>query len=170
MSTPNCTSPQPLPLPLPVTISLFSKSMSLFLLYKFLCIFFFNTTYKQYHMMSLSDFTKYDSLWAHPCCFSGLYSFNRVCVCVQSYLTLCSSMDCSPPGSSVHGILRARILEWVAISYSRDLPVPGIDPTSLGSPAPASGFFTTVPPGKPPPAKAKLVLTLRIYKPVCCIN
>ena len=37
----------------------------------------------------------------------------------QSCLTLCDSMDCSPPGSSVHGILQARILEWVAISFSR---------------------------------------------------
>ena len=38
----------------------------------------------------------------------------------QSYPTLCDPMDCSPPGSSVHGILQARILEWVAISLSRD--------------------------------------------------
>ena len=37
----------------------------------------------------------------------------------QSCQTLCSFMDCSPPGSSVHGIFQARILEWVAISYSR---------------------------------------------------
>ena len=36
----------------------------------------------------------------------------------QSYLTLCDPMDCSLPGSSVHGILKARILEWVAISSS----------------------------------------------------
>src|SRR5574341_1190758 len=35
----------------------------------------------------------------------------------QSYLTLCDSMDCSPPDSSVHGILQARILEWVAILF-----------------------------------------------------
>ena len=47
------------------------------------------------------------------------------CVCVhahsifQPYLTLCDPMDCRPPGSSVHGISQARILEWVAISYSR---------------------------------------------------
>ena len=42
-----------------------------------------------------------------------------VCVCVlvaQSCLTLCDPMDCSLPGSSVHGILQARILEWVAFS------------------------------------------------------
>ena len=37
----------------------------------------------------------------------------------QSCPTLCNSMDCSPPGSSVHGILQARILEWVAIPFSR---------------------------------------------------
>ena len=36
----------------------------------------------------------------------------------QSCLTLCDSMDCIPPGSSVHGISHARILEWVAISFS----------------------------------------------------
>ena len=40
-------------------------------------------------------------------------------------------MDCSLPGSSVHGILQARILEWAAISFSRDRPGPGIEPGSL---------------------------------------
>ena len=39
-----------------------------------------------------------------------------VCVCAWLYLTLCDPMDYSPPGSSVHGIFQARILEWVAIS------------------------------------------------------
>ena len=46
----------------------------------------------------------------------------RACVCVsvaQRCLTFCSPMDCSPPGSSVHGILQARILDWVAISSCR---------------------------------------------------
>ena len=37
----------------------------------------------------------------------------------QSCLTLCDPMDCSPPGSSVHGTLQARILEWVSIPFSR---------------------------------------------------
>ena len=41
----------------------------------------------------------------------------------------------SPPGSSVHRIFQARILEWVAISYSRGLPEPGIEPVSPVSPA-----------------------------------
>ena len=36
----------------------------------------------------------------------------------QSYLTLGDLMDCSPPGSSVHGIFQAKVLEWVAIAFS----------------------------------------------------
>ena len=39
---------------------------------------------------------------------------------VQSCPTLCDPMDCIPPGSSVHGILQARILEWVAILFSKE--------------------------------------------------
>jgi len=54
-------------------------------------------------------------------------------------------MDYSPPGSSVHGTFQARILEWVAISYSGDLPKPGIKSTS---PAVAGGFFITEPSGR----------------------
>ena len=47
---------------------------------------------------------------------------------LQSCPTLCDPMDSSPPGSSVHGILQARILEWVAISFSLNvLDVPKID-------------------------------------------
>ena len=49
-------------------------------------------------------------------------------------------VDCSPPGSSVHAISQARILEEIAISFSRDLPNPGVEPTS---PALAGGFLTT---------------------------
>ena len=52
-------------------------------------------------------------------------------------------MDCSLPGSSVHGILQARILEWAAIPFSGDLPVPGIEHMSLTSAAAADSFFTT---------------------------
>ena len=51
-------------------------------------------------------------------------------------------MDCGPPGSSVHGILHARILEWVAMPSSRGSN-PRIKPTSLTPPALASRFFTT---------------------------
>ena len=41
--------------------------------------------------------------------------------------TLCDPMDCSPLGSSVHGTLQARILEWVAMPFSGDLSDPGIE-------------------------------------------
>ena len=58
-------------------------------------------------------------------------------------------MDCSPPGSSVHGILQARILEWVAISFSRGSPPPRNRIHVSWSPALAGEFFTTEPPGKP---------------------
>ena len=74
--------------------------------------------------------------------------------CAQSCPTLCDPMDHSPPGSFPHGILQARILQWVAISYSR-----GIFPTQGSNPCLlcllhilhrlAGRFFTTVPSGKP---------------------
>ena len=67
----------------------------------------------------------------------------------QSCLTLCDPMDCSLPGSSVYGILQTTKLEWVAISYSRDLPDPGIKPVSPKSPALATRFLTTELPGRP---------------------
>ena len=62
---------------------------------------------------------------------------------LQSCLTLCGPMDCSLPSSSVHGILRARILEWVACRPPGHLPKPGIKPMFLTSPAFAGRFFTT---------------------------
>ena len=55
-------------------------------------------------------------------------------------------IKCSPPGSSVHGILQMRILERVAIPFPGDLSDPGIE---SASPALAGTFFTTEPPGKP---------------------
>ena len=57
-------------------------------------------------------------------------------------------MDCSPPGPSVHGILQARILEWIAFPPPGDLPDLGIEPASSASPELAGGFFITEPPGK----------------------
>ena len=64
----------------------------------------------------------------------------------QWYLTHCNLTDCSPPGSSVHGILQVRILEWVAIPFSRDLPNPGIKPES---PALQVASLLSEPPEKP---------------------
>ena len=50
-----------------------------------------------------------------------------LCMHAQSCPTLCNPMECSPPGSSVHGILQARILEWVAISSSGVFPTQGLN-------------------------------------------
>ena len=64
----------------------------------------------------------------------------------QLCLILCNTMDCSPPGFSFHGIPQARILEWVAIPFSRRyLPDPGIE---LGSPALQADSLPSEPPGK----------------------
>ena len=67
---------------------------------------------------------------------------------LQSHPTLCNPMDCSPPGSSVHGILQARILRWVAICSSRGSSrprdqayIPSVSRT--GRRVPYGGFLTT---------------------------
>ena len=60
--------------------------------------------------------------------------FPHVCMYAQSCPTLCDPTDCSPLDSSVHGIFQARILEWVAISYSRGIfPTQGSNPVSCVS-------------------------------------
>ena len=64
----------------------------------------------------------------------------------QLCMTLCNPMDCSLPGSSVYGIFQARVLEWVAISFSEDLPDPGIKPRP---PALQADTLPCEPPGKP---------------------
>ena len=75
-----------------------------------------------------------------------------VCVCVyvcvfvpQSSPALCDPMDCSPPDSSIHGILQARTLKWAAIPFSRGLPYPGI---KRRSPASQADSLPSEPPGK----------------------
>ena len=68
-----------------------------------------------------------------------------LCMCdksLQLCLTLCDSVDGSLPGSSVHGILQARILEWVATSFPRRSSPPRIEPMSVTSPALAYWIFT----------------------------
>ena len=57
--------------------------------------------------------------------------------------TLCDSMDYSLSGSSLHGILQARILEWVAMPFSRGSSLPREELASLMYPALTDGFFTT---------------------------
>ena len=65
----------------------------------------------------------------------------------QSCPTLCDPMDCSPPGSCVHGILQERICSGLPFPPPGGLPHPGIKPVS---PALAGGFFTAEPARKPP--------------------
>ena len=65
-----------------------------------------------------------NSSWCQKCC--------RACLVAQACPTLSDPMDCSLPGSSVHGILQARILEWVASLFSRGLfPTQGSNPGVL---------------------------------------
>ena len=71
-------------------------------------------------------------------------SKNRACAkSLQSCPTLCDPMDCSPPGSSVHGILQARILKWVARPFSRGSSRPRIEPRSHYVSCTAGGFIAT---------------------------
>ena len=65
------------------------------------------------------------------------------CVCAQSSPTLCSSMDCSSPGCSVHVVFQARILEWVAISSSRGSSRPRNQTCISCVSCIAGGFLTT---------------------------
>ena len=69
-----------------------------------------------------------------------------MCKGTQSCPPLCHPLDFNPPGSSVHGISQARILEWVAIPFSRYILDPGIEPWGSSI---AGRFFTTEPLGKP---------------------
>ena len=63
--------------------------------------------------------------------------------------TLCNPIDRCPPGSSIHGILQARILDWVAMPSSRDIPNPEIKPTFLGLLHWQVGPLPLAPPEKP---------------------
>ena len=70
------------------------------------------------------------------------------CVCVRSvifHVWLCKPIDCSSPGSSVHGILQAIILEWLLCPPPGHLSDPGMEPES---PVPPALQFTLQPPGK----------------------
>ena len=65
-----------------------------------------------------------------------------VVVVAQPCPTLCDPIDCSPPGSSVHGVLQARILEWVAVSYSKGIFL------TQGFPALQADSLPSEPPGE----------------------
>ena len=79
--------------------------------FKLLCLFLQKDSIRWVYLVKVVR--ENSSFW---CLF-----FKLCCCCLvaQSCPTLCGPMDCSPPGSSVHGILQARRLEWVAISFSK---------------------------------------------------
>ena len=67
------------------------------------------------------DYSLIFKLFSNPILNPGFCPLYSICACAQLCPTLC---DCSQPGSSVHGILQARVLEWVAISSSRVSSLP----------------------------------------------
>ena len=106
----------------------------------------------------LSDWahTWWFTLWICFRCTLVCYQlYMCICICVhlhtrtkslQSWMTFCDPVDCSPPGPSVHGVLQARILEWIAISSSRG-PSQLKDRTHVS--CVGKHLFNTEPPGKP---------------------
>ena len=87
-------------------------------------------------------YTELDQVTIALCCLtaSSLFPTHPIVVVLVTQLcpTLCDIMDYSTPGSSVHGIFQARILEWVAFRFLGDPPDQGIKP---GSPALQADFF-----------------------------
>ena len=91
---------------------------------------------------------------SHNIVYCILYTQYSMCICsmcafahlLESCLTLCDPMDCSPPGSSVHGILQAGILQWVAMPSSRGSSHPRDRKYTSGI---AGKFFTAETQGKP---------------------
>ena len=78
--------------------------------------------FQSYLLIVFQNLFNYHSYWWHLC----------VCSFAQPCLTLCDPMDCSLLGSSVHGILQARMLRWVAMPFSRGSSQPK---SRTGSPA-----------------------------------
>ena len=88
-------------------------------------------------------------MW-HVLPFGKSYILTVCAKSLQLCLTLlCNPIDCSPPGSSVHRLLQARILEWVAMPSSRGSSQPRDQTYVSCSSCIAGRFFTAEPPGKP---------------------
>ena len=69
--------------------------------------------------------------WTHCLIIYFNQIYLSLCLVTQTCPTLCDSMECSPPGSSVHGIFQAIVLEWIDISFSRGSSHPGTEPGYL---------------------------------------
>ena len=84
----------------------------------------------------------------HGCGMTRSSRLGCVCLVAQSCPTLCDPMDCSLPAPLPMEFSRQEYWSGLSFPPPGDLPHPGIEPTSLVSPALAGGFFTTTPPGK----------------------
>ena len=111
---------------------------------------------------------------APQCPSATLPSMGHFPPCVLSHLScvrLCNTMDCRQPGSSVHGILQARVLEWVALPSSRGSSQPRDRAQIPMSPALAGRFFTASATLEssctPPEAKVCLKIPARNKACVC---
>ena len=97
---------------------------------KYYCIHTVLELNLQFFFNSLLSYPKYLMLMLLQIMFLKLhfptiyFQYESESEVTQSCLILCDPVDCSPPGSSVYGILQARILEWVAISFSRASSLP----------------------------------------------
>ena len=112
--------------------------------------------------------------------WAGLHSFVLVngelcstcvycCLVTKLCPTLCDPMDYSPPDSLVHGILLARLLEWIAISFSRGSSQAS-DWTCISFTVSGRHFFTTEPSGKPTCVYRCMYIYMCLYSDVCVYN
>ena len=130
-------------LSLTIDYSIFLKMLALFALRASILVliiafspcwpFLFSVLYRKFHFfwscdpelgswMQLVFYLYFVSRWSHSVLLTTNIIYSLMCSCAQPLqpcLTLCYPMDCRLPGSSVHGILQTRILEWVAMPSSR---------------------------------------------------
>ena len=100
-------------------------------------------------VQSISHVWCFMTPWTAACQFRLFPTNSRSAKSFQFYLTFCDSMDGSPTGSSVHGILQARMLDWVAMPSSRGSSQPKDRTHIFCGSCTADRFFTTESPGKP---------------------
>ena len=135
----------------------------------FLCSVYTNNKQKTIFITSIPLFlSAYEHLFPILfCCLVTKYCQTHMNISSLSYFVvqslstvrLCDPMDCSPPGSSVHEISQARVLECVSFPSPGDLPGSGIKPTYS---ALAGGFFAAESPGKPLPYFILVLLIIGI--------
>ena len=96
------------------------------------------------YLLQFTLYSKTSAIFIEHACFpTALLLVELVCVSAKSlpsWPTLCNLMECSPPGSSVYGILQARILEWVALPSSRE----SSNPITLAFSSPEMPFSYTL--------------------------